>query len=145
MATVDERLRPCKLEQTLQYDPYQDEMQNKKTSPQLAEKLEPKPEVGNQFIGTEILLPRWDKMASSNIVTWNWNANGNAMGRAHAHPLIDTRLYQVELAGSKVTELTTNIIAESMYAQHDANGNEYLLLDVLIDYHRDNNAISLTD
>ena len=54
-------------------------------------------------------------------------------------------MYQVEFAEGKVTELTTNIIAESTYAQCDAIGNEYLLLDALVDYHKDNKAISITD
>ena len=45
----------------------------------------------------------------------------------------------------KVTELTTNNISESMYAQFDLEGNEYLLLDVQIDNPKDNMAISLSD
>ena len=32
-----------------------------------------------------------------------------------------------------------------MYAQCDADGNECILLDVLVNYHKDNNVISLTD
>ena len=49
-------------------------------------------------------------------------------------PVLDTRMYQVEFAGGKVTTFTTNIIAQSMYTQCDADGNEYLLLDALVDY-----------
>ena len=66
------------------------------------------------------------------------------MGRAHTNPIPDTRMYQVEFAGGKVTESTTNIIAKSMYAQCDAGGNEYLLLELLVAYRKDNKAISLT-
>ena len=54
-------------------------------------------------------------------------------------------MYQVKFAGGKVTELTANVIAESMYAQCNADGNEYLLLDVLVDYQKDDKAISLSD
>ena len=67
------------------------------------------------------------------------------MGRAHTNPILNTRMYQVEFAGGKVTELTTNIIAESMYTQCDADRNEYLLLEALVDYHKDIKAISLTE
>ena len=67
------------------------------------------------------------------------------MGRTHTNPILDTSMYQVEFAGDKVTELTANVIAESMYSQCDADKNEYLLLDVLIDYHKDNKAISLIE
>ena len=42
-------------------------------------------------------------------------------------------------------ELTTNAKAESMYAQCDADRNEYLLLDLQIDYQKDNKVISLKD
>ena len=44
----------------------------------------------------------------------------------------------------EVTELTTNIIAESIYIQCDADGNEQQLLDLLVDYRKDNKAFLLT-
>ena len=44
------------------------------------------------------------------------DTNGNVIGRFHTNPILDTRMNQVEFAGGKVTELATNIIAESMYA-----------------------------
>ena len=58
---------------------------------------------------------------------------------------MDTRLYQVEFKGGKVTKVTAVIIAGSMYIQWDTDGNEYLLLDVLVNYQNDNKAISLTE
>ena len=45
------------LENTSQYDPYEDEIQ-KQTSPHLMEELELMPEVEDYYIGTEILLPK---------------------------------------------------------------------------------------
>ena len=66
-------------------------------------------------------------------------------GTSWVDPIMGPRLYQVEFAGGEVTESTTNVIAESMYAQCDTNRNEYLLLDVLVDYCKDNKVISLTD
>ena len=36
------------------YDPYEDETQNKQTFPQLAEELEPTPEVRDHYIEAEI-------------------------------------------------------------------------------------------
>ena len=47
--------------------------------------------------------------------------------------ILDIKLYQVEFAGGKVTELTDNVIAESMYTQYDADGKKYSLLDALYD------------
>ena len=54
-------------------------------------------------------------------------------------------MYQFEFTGGEVTELTANVIAKSMYAQFNSDGNEYLLLDALVDYLKDNNAIFLSD
>ena len=133
------------LENTPQYDPYEDVTQNEQTFQQLAEELEPMPEVGYHYIGAKILLPRGDEMARGHVVAHSGNANGNAMDRVHTNLILDTRKYQVVFARGKVTELITNIIAESMYAQHDADGNEYLLSYLLVDYHKDDKAISLLD
>ena len=101
--------------------------------PQLAEELEPMPEVSDHYIGVEILLPRGDQMARGHVVASSRDAEGNVMGRSHTNPILDTRMYQIEFAGVKVRELTANVIAESMYAQCNTEGNEYLLLDVLVD------------
>ena len=51
----------------------------------------------------------------------------------------------MEFAGGKITELTANVIAESMYTQCNADRNEYLLLDVLVDYCKGKKAFSLTE
>ena len=53
--------------------------------------------------------------------------------------------HQVEFTGGKVRELIAIIIAESMYAQYDTNGNDYLLFNILIDYHNNNKVISLIE
>ena len=55
------------------------------------------------------------------------------MGRAYTNLILDTTMYQVEFTGGKDTEFTANAIAESMYAWCDADGNEYLLIDALVD------------
>ena len=64
------------LENTPQYDPYEDETQNKQPFPQLAEELESMPEVGDHYMGAEILLPRGDQMARGHVVARSHDANG---------------------------------------------------------------------
>ena len=41
-------------------------------------------------------------------------------------------MYRVEFEDGDVCELTTNVIAESMYASCDADGNEYILFDSFV-------------
>ena len=90
---------------------------------QLTEELEPMSDVGDHCIGADILLPRGDKIARDCVVLWSCNASGNVMGRAHVNQILVPRIYQVDFVGGKVTELTANVIAESMYAQCDADRN----------------------
>ena len=122
------------LEKTPQYYLYKDETQNKLTFPQLAEELEPMPEVRDHSIGAEILLPGGDEMARGHLVACSCDASGNVMGRAHTNPILHSRMCQIEVAGDEVTEWTTNVIAESMNALCDAIGSKYLLLDLFVDY-----------
>ena len=75
------------LENTQQYDQYEDETQNKQIFPQLTEELEPMQEVGDHYIGAEILLPRKDEMTRGHVVVWSYNASRNVMGRAHIIPI----------------------------------------------------------
>ena len=53
-------------------------------------------------------------MATGHVVVWSHDVDGNMIGRAHTNPILDTRMYQVELAGVEVTELTTNVMQMGM-------------------------------
>ena len=44
-----------------------------------------------------------------------------------------------------MTELVANIIAESMYAQCNVDGNEYLLLEAFINHRKNGSALSVED
>ena len=44
-----------------------------------------------------------------------------------------------------MTELTENLIAESMYAQCDIDGNQYVLLDERISFRKTDPALSIED
>ena len=103
------------LDNTPQYDPYEDETQNEQSFPQLAEDLEPMPEARDYYRGAEILLPRGDQMARGNVVARSKDANGNVMGRSHTNPILDTRTYQVEFTGVKLqNELQTSLQNQCM-------------------------------
>lgn len=73
------------------------------------------------------------------------DADGNPVGRANSNPILDTRHYEVEFQDGGVTELTANVIAESMYASCDEEGNEFLLMDGMVDFRKKENALSLKD
>jgi hypothetical protein len=67
--------------------------------------------------------------------------DGNLKGIANENPILDTREYVVTFDDGDVTDLTANLIAESMYAQCDPDGNQFVLLDAIIDYRHDETAL----
>ena len=142
---VQRALEDIVLKHTPQYDLYEDERQNKQTFFQLTNELKPMLEVADHYIGADVLLPRGDQMTRSHEVVWSHDAIGNVIGRAYENPILDTRMYQIEFDGGEIAELMVNIIAESIHSKCDAVGNEYLLLDSLIDYCKDEKMISLTN
>jgi len=74
--------------------------------------------------------------AYSSVKSRKRDADGNPIGRADANPILDTREYIVEFEDGDEAELNANLIAEVMYAQCDPNGNQYVLLDSLVDHRR---------
>ena len=103
------------------------------------------PDVENHYIGVDILLPRGDPMVRCHVLTHSNDFNGNIVDRGHRNQILNTSMYEVEFAGGEDTELTTNIVSESLYTQFDAVKNEYLLLDLLVSNYKDNKVISLIE
>ena len=60
-------------------------------------------------------------------------------------PILDAMTYQVDFVEWEVSKLTANSITESMYTQCDADGNDNLLLDLFINYHKNNNRLYLME
>ena len=73
------------------------------------------------------------------------DVNGNTAVRASYNPILNTREYTVQFEDGEVTELTANSIAESMYAQCDPDGNQYVLLDDIIDFRKTDPELSIED
>ncbi len=92
------------------------------------------PEVGDNYIGVDLLFPKGGTMTKGRITARKRDADGNPKGRANPNPILDTREYTVTFDDGDVTDLTANLIAESMYAQCDPGRNQYVLLDSLIDH-----------
>ena len=99
------------LENTPQYEPYEDETEQTDFSSASRRARSHTPKVGEHYIRAEILLPRGDQMARGHVAATSLEANGNVMDRYRTILILDTRMYQVEFAGGKITELTANIIA----------------------------------
>ena len=69
----------------------------------------------------------------------------NAFGKRNNNPILETREYRVEFDDGEVRKLTANVIVESMYAACDDSGNEYLMMDLIVDYRKNNKAVTDPD
>jgi hypothetical protein len=102
----------------------------------------PTPEAGDNYISAEIMLLKGGTMSRGQVTKCKRDDNSNPIGRANDNPILDTREYIVEFDDRDVTELTANLIAKSMYTQCNPDGNQYVLLDDIIDYRHDHMAIT---
>jgi hypothetical protein len=105
--------------------------------------IEVTPEYGDNYVGAEILLPHGGTMARGRVTSRKWDVEGNLKGIANANPILDTPEYTIIFDDGDITKLTANLIAESKYAQCDPDGNEYVLLDSIIDHCRHCSIIDL--
>ncbi len=88
-------------------------------------------ETEDTFLGAEIFLPRGGQLTKARVTAPKCDLDGNLKGTANENPILDTREYVVTFDDGDVTNLTANLIAESMYAQCDSDGNQYVLLDAI--------------
>lgn len=111
------------------------------------DELDPTPEAGDNFVNVEIMLPRGpdDEMALGRVTKRARDKDGNPIGTAGANPILDTRQYIVQFADGHEAELAANVIATHMFAQCDPDGNQYLLLDSIVDYRRSTTALTHAD
>ena len=105
----------------------------------------PTPEMGDEFLNASIMLPRGSGHCRGKVVSRKRDEDGNPIGRRSdsGHLVNDTRMYLVEFPDGEVTELTANTIATTMYANCDDEGNEYLLLESILDWRKNDDALSL--
>jgi hypothetical protein len=68
--------------------------------------------------------------------------NWNPTGKSNLNLILDTREYEVKLNDGTVLEYSANATAENLFAQVDKEGRWYVLLDAIIDYKKDQLAIS---
>jgi hypothetical protein len=129
--------------ETPTYEPYDDD--EDKTTPHTvleADKHED-PDKYDKYLNSEVTLPRGDSTTAGRVVSRKRDHNGKPVGRSNSKPLLDTCTYFVEFPDGTETKYTANIITESMYAQADIDGNQYLLLSKIINHKSDGNAVHI--
>jgi hypothetical protein len=103
------------------------------------------PNVADQYLGATVDIKHQGELRSGRVRERARDDDGQFIGQANDNPLLDTRRYVVEFPDGDVTEYTANVIAESMIAQCDADGNDVKLMEAIIDHKKDGNAVADAD
>ena len=90
-------------------------------------------------------MPRGKGESRGRVVSRKRDSDGYPIGRANTNLILDTRVYHVEFDDGEVTELTANVIAQSMFASCDDDRNEYLLMDSIVDHTKNAKALKHSD
>ena len=101
--------------------------------------------ITDYWIHAEVSLPQGEKMRSAKVVGRSKDSDGNISGTYDDNPHLNTMTYDVEFPDGEVREYAANVIAENMYAQVDADGHMHTMLDSILDYSKDGNAVELDD
>jgi hypothetical protein len=92
------------------------------------------PEVGDNYLSTELMLPKGGVMVKGCVTVRERDQDGNPVGHANDNSIFDTRSYIIDFDDGNQTVLTANMIAESFYYQCDPDGNQYVLLEEFVDH-----------
>ncbi len=125
------------------YDMYKDN--DKRVYSQVPDIDDVSPDTYDCYVGTEVELSLGDVMTGK-VKTQKREHDGSLKGMEHQNSILDTCTYEVEFPDRQVAEYSVNFIAENMYTQCNAEGNQYFLLDKITNWRRDNNtAVTCND
>ena len=102
---------------------------------------EPTPLTFDNYLGAEVVLSKGDDMVAGKVVGRKRDSDGKPVGRENKNPMLDTRVYEVEFVDGGHAEFGANVIAENMYAQCNVDGNQFQLMDCIVDHRKDHTAI----
>ena len=121
------------------YDRYEDE--SGEGIDLVPDRDEQQHEYYDRYLNAEVMLARGDKMLTGKRTGRKREADGSMKGTGHAVPMLDTRKHVVEFPDGAEATYAENVPAEGMCMQCDENGNQFLLLDSIVEHKADSTAV----
>jgi hypothetical protein len=116
-------------------DPWEDD--EGPSFPELDDELEAAKAAGDFLMNSKVLLPVGNSQELARILRQKQDTDRKVVGTSHHNPALDSCIYEFRFPYGRTEELAANVIAETIYAQCDADQNQYVLLDAIVDYHKD--------
>ena len=123
---------------TPHYELYEDDFKTHQNVPDIDDV---NPETGDTYVGAEVSLPHGDSQQTGKVIHQARDQDGELTGTAHNNPIFDTHSYQVEFPDGQLGKYRTNIIAQNMLSQCDLDGNQFLLMESIVDHKVTNEAL----
>ena len=115
---------------TPHYELYEDDFKTHQNVPDIDDDVNP--ETGDTYIGAEVSLPHGDSPQTGKVS--RRDQDGDLTGTAHNNLILNTCSYQVEFPDSQLGEYSANVIAQNMLSQCDLDGNQFLLMESIVDH-----------
>jgi hypothetical protein len=95
----------------------------------------------DQYVGAQMRVPIGGEIRSGKVTRRKRELDGTCKGRANVNPMLDSRTHNIEFPDGRSDEYTANFIAENMYVQCDTEGNQFNIMDCIIDNKKDGHAL----
>ena len=99
----------------------------------------------DSLIHAEVLLPQGEATKSGKVIGRTVDDSGQTIGQFNENPLLNSIIYDVEFPNGEIREYAANVIAQNMYSQVDSQGRSHVILDSIIDYSMDDDAIPMSE
>jgi hypothetical protein len=99
----------------------------------------------DMYLKAEVTLPIAGEMKTGTVERRKRDSDGRLIGKSYHNPILDTRMYTVKFPGGKEVEYAANIIAENMLSMCDEEGNQYLLMNHIVDHKKEESAVPKKD
>ena len=105
------------------------------------EKDPPFVEDHDKMLGTRIPFTFMGETIEGVVKGRKRNSDGTLVGTENKNPILDSRVYEVELPDGSYSEYSYNVLLENLHGQTDIIGNTYALLKEISDHRMEDDAI----
>ena len=97
------------------------------------------------MINAEVLVQKEGEMERGTVRQRALGPDGRVVGEYDSNPILNSLIYEVEFSDGQVREYAANVIAENMLTQVDSDGFTQSIMEGIIDYKKDANAVATAD